>query len=368
MSKAAELAALIGSGQAQGNRNLWINGACNVAQRSTSVTGLGDGNEGYVTVDRMRESGGTASAGRYTSKQTAITDLPGFANCFHVNCTTADTSIAAGELLFFGTRLEGQDLQRLAKGTSSAEPITISWYMKTNKAFTFVLEVKDIDNTRDIQQKFTTTTDWTRHSLTFVADTTGALDDDNARSLDIHIWVHAGSTYSGGTFTSNTWSSVTNANRAVGIGSFYDSTDNDLKMTGFQVEIGEVATPFEHEDFGTTLAKCQRYTYIMSSSTSSATTDFINGAAYSASQVNAGMDLPVTMRATPTVTYGNATGAYRFYRAGGNDAFDTLVSDNPTNLHLQFAGTSGLSHTSGVAGSVQLRYGDGAFIKADAEL
>ena len=259
MSKAAELAALIGSGQSQGNRNLWINGACNVAQRSTSVTGLGDGNEGYVTVDRMRESGSTASAGRYTSKQTAVTDLPGFANCFHVDCTTADTSIAAGEFLFFGTRLEGQDLQRLAKGTSSAEPITISWYMKTNKAFTFVLEVKDIDNTRDIQQKFTTTTDWTRHSLTFVADTTGALDDDNARSLDIHIWVHAGSTYSGGTFTSNTWSSVTNANRAVGIGSFYDSTDNDLKMTGFQVEIGDVATTFEHRSFGDELLKCQRY-------------------------------------------------------------------------------------------------------------
>ena len=96
MTKAAELAALIGSGQAQSNRNLWINGAMNVAQRSTSVTGLGDGNEGYVTVDRMRESGSTASAGRYTSKQTAITDLPGFANCFHVDCTTADTSIAAG--------------------------------------------------------------------------------------------------------------------------------------------------------------------------------------------------------------------------------------------------------------------------------
>jgi len=126
MSKAAELAALIGSGQAQTGKNLWINGACNVAQRSTSVTGLGDGNEGYVTVDRMRESGSTASAGRYTSKQTAITDLPGFANCFHVNCTTADTSIAAGELLFFGTRLEGQNLQQLAKGTSSANLLQLA--------------------------------------------------------------------------------------------------------------------------------------------------------------------------------------------------------------------------------------------------
>ena len=366
MSKAAELAALIGSGQAQGNRNLWINGACNVAQRSTSVTGLGDGNEGYVTVDRMRESGGTASAGRYTSKQTAITDLPGFANCFHVNCTTADTSIAAGELLFFGTRLEGQDLQRLAKGTSSAEPITISWYMKTNKAFTFVLEVKDIDNTRDIQQKFTTTTDWTRHSLTFVADTTGALDDDNARSLDIHIWVHAGSTYSGGTFTSNTWSSVTNANRAVGIGSFYDSTDNDLKMTGFQVEIGEVATPFEHEDFGTTLAKCQRY-YNKTGADAAYSmlgVGFTQTTRYAKAQVF----FPVEMRSAPTLGQ-SANNTLTVFSAAASPAFNADAAiNNPathsTNLTLDVS--SGL--TAGQGMTIMANNSTAAFFEYIAEL
>lgn len=338
MTKAAELAALIGSQTAQTGRNLWINGAMNVAQRSTSVTGLGDGNEGYVTVDRMRESGSTASAGRYTSKQTAITDLPGFANCFHVNCTTADTSIAAGEFLFFGTRLEGQDLQRLAKGTSSAEPITISWYMKTNKAFTFVLEVKDVDNTRDIQQKFTTTTDWTRHSLTFVADTTGTLDDDNARSLDIHIWVHAGSTYNGGTFTSNTWSSVTNANRAVGIGSFYDSTDNDLKMTGFQVEAGEVATPFEFENFGTTLAKCQRYYMQWGPVSSGAVFRHFNPAYVNNSYCSAVQAFPVEMRASPTVAMSSVT--YQNADGWGTSSIDR-------NQVLTFTQSTGIAAISG---------------------
>jgi hypothetical protein len=366
MTKAAELAALIGSQTAQTGRNLWINGAMNVAQRSTSVTGLGDGNEGYVTVDRMRESGGTASAGRYTSKQTAITDLPGFANCFHVNCTTADTSIAAGELLFFGTRLEGQDLQRLAKGTSSAEPITISWYMKTNKAFTFVLEVKDIDNTRDIQQKFTTTTDWTRHSLTFVADTTGALDDDNARSLDIHIWVHAGSTYSGGTFTSNTWSSVTNANRAVGIGSFYDSTDNDLKMTGFQVEIGEVATPFEHEDFGTTLAKCQRY-YNKTGADAAYSmlgVGFTQTTRYAKAQVF----FPVEMRSAPTLGQ-SANNTLTVFSAAASPAFNADAAiNNPTthSTNITCDVSSGL--TAGQGMTVMANNSTAAFFEFIAEL
>ena len=107
-----------------GRRNIIINGDMRVAQRSTSVAGLGDGDEGYVTLDRMRHTAG-ASAGRFTSAQTAITDLVGFANCLHLDCTTADISIAASELLVLEHRIEGQDLQQLKKGTASAEDITV---------------------------------------------------------------------------------------------------------------------------------------------------------------------------------------------------------------------------------------------------
>ena len=260
MSKAAELAALIGAGQAQGNRNFVINGAMNVAQRSASVTGLGDGDEGYVTLDRMRHTA-AASAGRFTSAQTAISDLPGFLNCLHLDCTTADTSIASSEALILEHRMEGQNLQQLKKGTSSAEAVTVSFYMKTNKAFTFMCALNDYDNNRINTQQFTTTTDWTRHSITFTGDTTGALGDDANNSLSIEFYLHAGATYTGGTYSANTWQSraASDNMRAVGIGSFYDSTDNDIKLTGLQMEIGETATPFEHEDFGTTLAKCERY-------------------------------------------------------------------------------------------------------------
>ena len=353
-----------GLGFVNGNRNTIINGAMNVAQRGTSSTGLGAA-AGYFTCDRWKMDFGS-TAGRLTMTQTA--DGPsGFANCIKLDCTTADTSIAAGEYGVLVQRLEGQDLQKFMKGTSDAKSYTVSFYVKGNASATYILELIDRDNSRSVSKTFSVTTSWSRVELTFPADTTGAFNDDNAVSLDLQWWFHSGSTYNSGTLQ-QTWAGTTAANRAAGGDSFFDSTNRTFFMTGVQLEVGDVATPFEHEDFGTTLRKCQRYTYIMSSSTSSATTEFINGAAYSASQVNAGMDLPVTMRATPTVTYGNATGAYRFYRAGGNDPFDTLESDNPTNLHLQFAGTAGLSHTSGVAGSVQLRYGDGAFVKADAEL
>ena len=242
-----------------GRRNLIINGAMQVAQRATSAAGLGNGGD-YFNLDRHRFSSGN-TAGRLTQSQTSITDLPGFANAMKLDCTTADTSIAANEDCSLQYRLEGQDLQQLKKGTSSAEKVTVSFYMKTNKAFTFMCELDDTDNNRFNGQQFTTSTSWTRHTLTFVGDTTGTLDDDNARSMSLNFWIHAGSNFTGGTYTANTWQSraSTDTNRAVGIGSFYDDTANELHLTGLQMEVGDTATNFEHRSYGEELALCQRY-------------------------------------------------------------------------------------------------------------
>jgi len=227
-----------------------------VAQRSASVTGIG-ASAGYFTLDRWKIST-AASAGRLTMTQTA--DGPsGFANCIKLDCTTADASIAAGENLVLQQRLEGQDLQQIKKGTSDAESITISFYVKANAAFTFGCELFDQDNNRQITKLFATTTDWVRHELTFPADTTGAFGDDNARSLDIQFLLHAGSNLTSGTLNTSSFASTTDANRAAGIDSFYSSTDNNFFITGVQMEVGSVATPFEHRSFGEELALCQRY-------------------------------------------------------------------------------------------------------------
>ena len=303
MTRARDFADLAGSADAGGitGRSLVINGAMNVAQRSTSVTGLGDGDEGYVTLDRMRHTA-AASAGRFTSAQTAVSDLPGFLNCLHLDCTTADTSIAATELLIIEQRLEGQDLQQLKKGTSSAEPVTVSFYMKTNKAFTFMCALNDFDNNRVNVQQFTTTTSWTRHSITFAGDTTGALGDDSGNSLSVEIYLHAGSNFTGGTYSANTWQSRASSDnmRAVGIGSFYDSTDNDVKLTGLQVEIGEKATPFEHRSFDDDLRRCHRYFHQFQKSSEGGEI-IIAGATSGGTNFNAHMFMP--MRAAPTVTF-----------------------------------------------------------------
>ena len=259
MSKAAELAALIANvnkGSSLANKNFIINGNMSVAQRGTSETGMG-ASAGYFTVDRWKMDF-NVTAGRLTMSQAS--DGPsGFANSIKLDCTTADTSIAAGEYIMLEQRIEGQNLQSICKGTADAKPLTVSFWCKANAAFTFALELTDNDNTRQISKLFTTTTGWTRHTLTFPADTTGTLDDDNARSILATFWLHSGSNYAGGTLNSSAWASQTHANRAAGIDSFFSSTDNEFYITGVQMEIGEKATEFEHESYEATLEKCQRY-------------------------------------------------------------------------------------------------------------
>ena len=261
MSKAAELANLIGNINAGGggvNRNVIINGAMNVSQRSTSETNRGD-DSGYYVVDRWKLSTGASTAGRLTLSQDSSAPS-GFANSTKFNCTTADTSIAAGEFLQFEQLIEGQNLQAFAKGTADAKPFAVSFYVKGNASATYVCELFDADNSRQISKTFNVTTDWTRVELSFPPDTTGTFDDDNASSLALVIHLNAGSNYTSGTINSGSWASSTNANR-VGSGttSFFDSTDRKFFITGVQLEVGQNPTEFEHEPITVTENKCFRY-------------------------------------------------------------------------------------------------------------
>jgi len=329
MTKAAELAKMgevLTSSQIGGRRNIIINGAMQVAQRGTSFN--------YTTTDaysldrfRIDVTGGDNSAGAFTLTQAAVTDLPGFTKAMKFDVTTADTSIAAGEALNLSYRIEGQDLQQLKKGTSEAEKFTISFYVK-GTAKTYALEILDIDNNRMNHQTFGVTTSWNRVVLTFDGDTTGALDNNNERSLDLNFWFHAGSTYAGGTMATG-WgtSSGTNANRAAGIGSLYSSTDNELFITGLQMEVGSQATPFEHRSFGEELLMCQRYYQVVDA--------LMWGHQAKIGDVNRHVNwvLQPTMRATPTLAVTQVRSGYSF---GGTNE----IAKDMANYYLSVGDTT----------------------------
>jgi len=354
-----------GLGFVNGRRNLIINGAMQVAQRGTSETGVG-GSSGYFTCDRWRIDTGN-TAGRVTMSQVSITDLAEFATALKLDVTTADTSIASGEVFRVGQRIEGQNLQQLAKGTASAKSLTLSFYVKGNAAATYVAQIKDVDNTRVNTQNFSVTTSWTRVELTYAADTTGTLDNNNANSLEVMFWLHAGSDFTSGTFASNTWASETNANNYAGSNtSIFDSTNRELFITGVQLEVGTNASDFEHESFGETLQKCERYFRQSGAYTGAIPTGvggFVSqqGMNQTSGQKALTKDWETAMRATPTMTIYDHSGT-----AGKWDAINT--SGNWTN-NLNYTGIAD-QNAGGfkVYVNSSTGYGYGLHYRADAEL
>jgi len=284
-------------------RNMVINGAMNVAQRSASVTGIG-ASSGYFTCDRWRIDT-SASAGRLTMSQTADGPNGISANCIKLDCTTADTSIAAGENMTIQHRFEGQNIQRIGSGVAGAKQITLSFYVKASAAFTFGAELFNGDNNRQITKLFDTTTDWVRHEITFPADVddgSSPFVDDNTVALFLVFHLHAGSTFTSGTLNTAAFADTTNANRAAGIDSFYSSTDNNFFITGVQLEIGPVATDFEQEQISVTQNKCQRYFQKFGSENAF---DFMNGfgIASSSTVLQSPTYLKTNMRSTPAVSF-----------------------------------------------------------------
>jgi len=283
-------------------RNMIINGSMNVAQKATSVTGLGATANSTHTVDRWQTNVGS-TAGRFTMTQTADGPNGISANCLKIDCTTADTSIAAAEAFILHQAIEGQNVQRIGKGVAGAKQITASFYVKASAVFTFALELFDGDNNRQITKLFDTTTDWVRHEITFPADVddgSSPFDDDNAASLDFGFWIHAGATFTGGTLNTASWANYTNANRAVGIDSIFSNTANNFFLTGVQLEVGPVATEFEQEDIGVTLRKCQRY--FQSYGGDGAFERFGTGYNNSNTVARTSINSPVQTRAVPTIS------------------------------------------------------------------
>jgi len=368
MSKAAELAALIGGQKALGHKNLVKNGAMVVAQRATSATGITG--SGINTVDRMFPEIGTA--GTWTQSQS--TDTPsgqGFVNSFKMDCTTADTSLAAGHFCILGYRIEGVDLQRLNYGTSGAKNMVLSFWVKTSKTGNYVVNMQNVvtgGTSRTCGKVYTISeaNTWQKVEFPIAADTAAAFDNDVALTAIIYWWLASGTTYTSGTL-SNTWENISNANIAAGLNvNLADSTDNEWYITGIQLEEGEVATPFEHEDIGTTFEKCQRYYLKLLSDT--AYDAYGSGFFYAAAQFYATMWFPTRLRATPSLV---ANGSFAVMNNATHSAVDSLAYNRILHDGLCMQTYSDMSTNQGTQGhgGMLRNNNDGdAYIEIKAEL
>jgi hypothetical protein len=312
------------------NRNVIINGAMQVAQRGTSTASITT--TGYYTADRISTT--VSSMGTWT--QSLETDAPtgsGLRNSVKMLCTTADASPAAGDIVSVHQYLEGQNVQQFLKGTSSAKQFSVSFWVKSNVTGTYILELFDYNNTRQVSASYTVSASatWEKKTITFPADTTGAFTNNNAAALGCNFWLGAGTTYTSGTLNT-TWAANTNANRVVGQTNLAATINNYWQVTGVQLEVGSVATPFEFEDFGTTLEKCQRY-YQKSwaYATAPLTATVITGLQFSSFATNAtngfclgNITFVKPFRANPTVTI------YSYASAASGKVSDATGTDLAT--------------------------------------
>jgi hypothetical protein len=342
--------------------NFLINGAMQVAQRGTAATGVTVNS--YHAADRWQV--GPATMGTFTI--TVEDDGPtgsGLTKSLKMLCTTADASPAAGDNITAIQRLEGQNVQAIKKGTASAEQLTLSFWVKANVTGTYIANLVDSTNSRSVSAPYSVSTSgtWEKKTITFPADTTGELDNNNLEELRLQLWLGAGTNFTTGTLNT-TWESTNNVNRAVGQVNLASAINNYWQITGVQLELGNVASDFDFQDFGTELAACQRYYYRTGGD--SALQPYGAGGSSSTTLMFAFMAFPVKLRATPAAVEFSNLGAANF--GGGINAISTLVLELASTTGILIKGTTAGGLTANFPGVIVSNSSTSGFIGVSAEL
>ena len=356
------------------NKNLIINGAMQVAQRGTSFTTVATDT---YTLDRMRYHENIDS-GVVTITQESITDLPSFTKAIKINCTTAETGVpakAGSKFVALTHFIEAQDCQQLAYGTSSAKQITLSFYVKSNITGTFCVSIYKPDQTaRNVSLGYTISSanTWEKKTLTFPADTGGGgIDNDNGSGLEFYFVLARQQGYQG--TASTTWGNNTDARFAnLCTATIFENTNDHIMFTGLQLEVGSVATDFEHRSFGAELYLCQRYFETITFQHYG-----FHGYANSGSSFDCPVFWTVEKRVAPTVTLpttGTSDGQMNMANSTGYNStggsFDAVASITKNRCRVGGSGwTAGGGLGLADGNSITLfGGGNGCTIKIDAEL
>jgi len=284
------------------------------------------------------------------------------------DCTTADASPASGDAFWVEQRFEGQDLQQLKKGTSSAEVTTLSFWVKSNKTGTYIVNILDNNaSLRQISKAYTidSANTWEQKVISIEGDTSNVLPNDNSLEFVISWFLGAGSSYQSGSLQT-TWGAYDATKRAVGQVNLADSTDNEWYITGVQWEVSSQATPFEHRSFGEELQLCKRYAY--KPVAGQAYAHFGGGLAVSATLSYANIPLPVEMRINPALT---TNGTFRNYAHNGGKAITTnptVLNAGSTTMFIAQSTSSGGGMTAGDFVFLGANNDADAFLLFDAEL
>ena len=311
-----------------GNKNLVTNGAMRISQRGTSFSTVSN-NE--TTIDQFALTHPYGSSQMSISQSTTAPD--GFSNSYKLDVNSADTSIGAGQYVAIRHRIEAQNLQQLAFGTSGAKSIALSFYVRSNVTGTYAVNIQQTDNSKkQVSATYTINSadTWERKTFTFAGDTSGVINNDTGDGFEMLWYLAAGSNRNSGTARS-TFTAHNLADEAAGhTANILSSTSNNFHLTGVQLEVSSVVTDFEHIPISLEERLCQRYFFRQTAEhqymryACHGQTPSANGAQYV-------YQLPVRMRAAPTIGYSALTD---FYMYAGN-----LQAKTPTSLAIDAGST-----------------------------
>ena len=357
-----------------GRRNLVINGAMQVAQRGVTFDYDTPSGNKFTTCDRFSFF---KSTGTYSLTNTQSTDAPvGFSHSYKVVCDATYTPSASDNLGINQNIEVSNGLQGFGFGTSEAKDITFSFYVKgTPKTYTFQTNYVGTDGEQKTQTKtFTVTNTWTRKVITFSAGGTsssvGIETDQTSEGMNFRIWLASGPDDISSEITSWTANPSPTYKAATGQGNFFSNTGNEFLITGVQLEIGDIATPFEHRSFGEELSLCQRYYYTHITAGNGAEALVTTAASYNSTNAYCGVRFPVSMRAIPTIHQYSGTNVWQYYNNNQADLFNffSMFSGNQSTVNqAMIYNAQNISITAGGGGNYQ-GANAACYLHFDAEL
>ena len=358
------------------HRNLIINGAFLVAQRGTSST-----SDTYATVDRFYKFHNGIDA-NVTQAQADVASgtTPyslGFRKSFKITNGNQTNGANADDVIEILTRLEAQDIANSGWNyTSSSSFITLSFWVKSSVAQNFFGHIQTQDGTAQnypFETGSLTADTWTKVTKTIPGNSNLQFDNNNDRGLIIKWQMFRGTNTTDPGVTLNAWAPFASGTRTPPqTSTWYTTNSATWEITGVQLEVGDIATSFEHRKFGDVLRDCSRYYQTVPNALF-----IIRGSdsiSYSNAPLQSSFILPEKMRSNPTgsnYTDGGSLITVTYYSAsyGSDTNYEAYITSGISNGTVRFYLSHKASDNGGTTLSTTYKWGQSIDpIAFDAEL
>ena len=363
----AKLASVNGGGI--GTKNLVINGAMIIQQKMNAYTSGGQNLTGIKTTDRFRgDWSGTDNSPTQIPVDVAAGTTPyslGFRKCFKIINGNQTSGAGASDFVGIDTILEAQDIATSGWNyTSASSFVTLSFWVKSSVAQNFYGYLFTSDGTSQnypFETGSLTADTWTKITKTIPGNSNLTFNNDNGAGLQIQFWAYLGTSYTG-TITLNQWGAFAGATRTPdNTSTWYTTDDATFEITGVQLEVGSVATDFEHRSYGQELALCQMY-YTRLTGSGGNEMHFTGSTKQQQYVSCSRVELPTTMRTAPSISFSGTRDIY-FY-SNDNSGFSGDVID-PNSFNVRWGSSSTIG--DGTAYTARLT-GTPNYVECSAEL